>query len=79
MEESATYQAILARGEARGEVKGHLAGERAMILRLGSKKFGSPSVAVAESLAAITDLARLEELGDRILDAAGWDELLETK
>ncbi|WP_143393363.1 hypothetical protein [Fimbriiglobus ruber] len=72
MEESSTYQAILARGEARGR----LAEARATLERLGGKRFGPPPATVLAALEAIADLPRLEELTDRILDAHSWNDLI---
>jgi predicted transposase YdaD len=88
MEESVTYQAILQRGEERGRAQGRVEGraegakearvEEAakLLLRQGSKKFGVPSESQHTALRAITDLAHLEALVDRILDVSTWDELL---
>ena len=60
--------------------KGFIEGERAILLIMGRKRFGSPPPPerVAE-LAAITDRARLERMAERIFDAAGWDDLLATR
>lgn len=68
LEDSSTYQHVLEQGESKGEKK--------LILRQGTKKFGPPSPAIAAALQAILDTARLERLGDRILDVGSWDELL---
>jgi predicted transposase YdaD len=72
MEESVTYQAILRRGRAEGRAEEAVA----VVLRLGTKKFGEPSAAHETALRAVTDLARLERLTDRVLDVNTWDELL---
>ena len=84
MKESTTYQAILqegkalgqALGEAKGEVKGALKEARKMILRLGQSRFGPPEVVQVAALEGITDLARLENLGERLLQVESWQELL---
>ena len=68
MEESTTYQAILKRGST--------AEARTMLLRQGRKKFGPVSAAQEAALTAITDLARLEALGEKLLDVTSWEELL---
>jgi len=68
MEESTTYQAILEEGAVRGL--------RKTLLRLGHKRFQGSPAAVKTAIAAITDEARLDELLDRLLDAASWEELL---
>ena len=53
------------------------AGIRAMLLRLGKKRFGrSPSKKQAAELQAITDPARLLAIGERLLDVNTWSELL---
>ncbi|OWK46728.1 DUF4351 domain-containing protein [Fimbriiglobus ruber] len=72
MEESTTYQFMLAQVEARWRT----AEARTLILRQGCKRFGPPPASVSSALALITDLPRLEELSDRLLDASNWDELL---
>lgn len=72
LEDSTTYQFILAKGEARTL--------RATILRQGTKKFGSPPPeAVAAAVGGVADVGRLERIADRVIDAAGWDELLQTQ
>ncbi|OWK39741.1 hypothetical protein [Fimbriiglobus ruber] len=78
MEESTTYQALLARGEARGMTLGRLVEVRAILARQGSKRFGPLPPTVAAALEGITDLGHLEGLADRILDVHSWDELLST-
>ncbi len=72
MRESATYQAILQEGEAKGEVKGR----RATLLRQGRKKFGPPDAATLAVLETIGDIARLEQLSERLLEVNSWQELL---
>ena len=51
MKESSTYQAILEEGaklgEARGEAKGKVEEAKAILLRQGSRRFGSPQAEVA--------------------------------
>jgi predicted transposase YdaD len=68
MEESATYQAIVRRGRAEGA--------RHMLLMQGERKFGPPDAAARAVIEAISDLARLDELGSRLLDAGSWKEVL---
>jgi hypothetical protein len=69
MRESTTYQDIL-REEGREEEA------RSLILRLGRKRFGEPPAAVESGIRAVTDLARLESLADRLLEVESWDDLL---
>ena len=68
MEESSTYQYIVA--------KGALKGEKRLLMLQGSKRFGPPDAKTAAAIEAITDLERLEQLGERLLDASSWEELL---
>jgi len=84
MEESVTYQAILNRGLERGLQEGRAMGREEgreeevakLILRQGRKKFGPLSAEQEGVLNAITDLARLEALAEKVLDVNTWDELL---
>lgn len=74
MEDSVTYQAIIRKGAARGaldEVK-------KVLLRQGTRKFGSPTAETTAALQAIPDLPRLERMVDRMFDAISWDDLLAT-
>lgn len=70
MRDSDTFMAILEEGYEKQAKK--------VILSLGRKRFGSPDESVTTRLTAITDLDRLDRLIDRLLDAAGWQELLDT-
>ncbi len=75
LRESATYQAILQEGEAKGERKA----TRVFLLRLGRSKFGAPDPAIVGAVNSIEDylpLCRLEELRDRLLQVKSWQELL---
>jgi predicted transposase YdaD len=72
MEESATYQAIVRRGREEGRAEG----ERRLLLLQGETKFGPPDAAVRAAIESISDLARLEELGVRLMSAGSWQELL---
>lgn len=76
MEESTTYQAIIRRGMAAGRAEGRAEEARHVLSRQGRKKFGPPTAAQEAALAAITDLARLEDLSEKVLDVNTWDELL---
>jgi hypothetical protein len=70
MHESDTYLAILEEGREE-QVKED-------ILRLGRKRFGPSNEGTVANLNGITDLERLRRLHDRLLDAAGWQDLLDT-
>ena len=64
-------------GREEGREEGRVVGARAMLLRQGRRKFGKiPTRKQQRELADITDLARLEALADRLLDAASWAEML---
>ena len=88
MQESSTFRAILAEGEARGialgeargialgEARGEAHGKRDSILRLGSRRFGEPDAAVRTFLDKIDSLERLDHLVARLLDAESWNDLL---
>jgi predicted transposase YdaD len=84
MKESATYQAILREGQAKGKAEGKAEGklegklEEAMriLLRQGRKRFGQPKAGIRSQIESISDLHRLEQLIDRVLDVASWDDLI---
>ena len=68
MIESSTYRATVEEGEVQMG--------RKMLLRQGRRRFGEPSPQVLTALNALTDVSRLEELGDRLLQVSSWEELL---
>ena len=68
MEESVTYQAIIR--------KGRLAEARQILLRLGRKQFGPADETATTALNAITDVEKLEELSERVLEVGSWQDLL---
>ncbi len=68
MEQSTTYQAIVRRGRAEEA--------RRMLLLLGESKFGPADPTTRAVIESIEDLARLEELGIRLMSAENWHELL---
>lgn len=72
MEESSTYQYIVAKGRTEG------AREEAkkLLLLFGEYRFGSPSESVRTELEQIQDLGRLDELGRRLVQVGSWQELL---
>lgn len=59
-----------------GREEGELIGLRKSILRIGQKRLGEPPTELPATLDAITDLDRLNELQDRILDCPAWQDLL---
>ncbi|MDB5307730.1 MAG: hypothetical protein JWO38_1932 [Gemmataceae bacterium] len=79
LEDSTTYQWILEQGEAKGIAKGMTQEAHELILRLGSKRFGTPPPpGVENALRTVTDRERLGRIAERTLDAASWDDLLAT-
>lgn len=71
---SKTALANLFRREGRDE--GRVEEARESVLGLGRKRFGPPSAEVEAAIQAVSDLARLHELRDRLLDVADWRDLL---
>jgi predicted transposase YdaD len=72
MKESVTYQAILSEGKVEGKIE---EAKRILLLQ-GAKRFGHPKAATKAKIEKIADLARLEQLIDRILDAKSWVDLM---
>lgn len=70
MSPSDTYNMIFEEGQIR-EAK------RA-IRRLGQQRFGTADDTAMARLDAINDLAHLDRIIERLLDAANWQELLDT-
>jgi hypothetical protein len=70
MHESDTYLAILDEGDGRAT--------RHDILIVGEARLGPPEQTVRAALVAITDLPRLKRMIRRAVDAASWQELLDT-
>jgi hypothetical protein len=68
MRESDTYQAILD--------EGRIESLQQTVLRLGRKRFGEPDEAVRREVLGITDLVRLAQLTEDLLDVSTWQELL---
>ena len=80
MEESSTIRAFIEEGRQKGFQEGleeGRAGEaRRIIMLQGRIRFGEAGAAVRSRLEAISDLERLELLGDRLLIVSSWDQLL---
>jgi len=78
MQQSTTYQAILREGRKEGLNEGRLTGERQLLIRQGTKRFGPPDAEKVAAIEAIQDVNRLEALGERILEPnlQSWDDLL---
>ncbi len=85
MRESVTYQDILEEGRIegvnigvqQGRAAGRVEGERLMLLRLATRKFGEPTAAIRAQIDAISDLDTMEHLADRLLTAASWGDLID--
>jgi hypothetical protein len=71
MKESTTYQYILDEGRI----------EQAQndILLVGPTCFGTPRKEVQTTLKEITDLERMKRMMARVVKAASWEDLLETR
>jgi len=78
MEESTTYQAILARGRDEGEHEGVLKEARRMLLLLGEDHLGRADAATTAAVQAINDVPQLEQLAKRVYAVTSWQELLGT-
>ena len=63
-------------GLTEGKIEGKIEGERAIILRLGRKRFGEPDAATLEKLESIQQIERLEEISDRLITATNWIEAI---
>lgn len=69
---------IRAEGREEGREEGRVEGVRATLIRLGRQKFGKgPTKKQQKVLEAVTDLAHLESLVERLLHVDSWTELLE--
>jgi hypothetical protein len=71
MQESDTYLAIIDEGREKQA--------KAVLLRLGTKRFGPADDTVQARLNAITDLERLDRQIDRLQEASSWQDLLDTR
>jgi hypothetical protein len=73
LEESTTYQAILAKGETQGALRE----ARKILLLQGEILFGPPDRSTRQALDGIAQLEHLEALGVRLLQVESWKELLQ--
>jgi predicted transposase YdaD len=78
MRESVTYQAIVEEGREEGRVEGRLLEAQRFLVRMATRKLGPPNARAAAIIQSTTDVERIELLGDRLLTANSWDELLAT-
>jgi predicted transposase YdaD len=75
MEESVTYQAIIAKGREKGIPEGERREAQKLLQRLGRKRFGPPDPATIAHIESLTDLEHLEQLSERVLEVSSWQEL----
>ena len=86
LEDSTTYQHLLARGRTEGRAEGlaeglaagEQRGEQRAVLVFGGQRFGVASPAIEAAIRGITDRERLERIMARLSSASGWDDLLAT-
>ncbi|HEV3024733.1 MAG TPA: DUF4351 domain-containing protein [Pirellulales bacterium] len=77
MKTSPIFDEIRAEGRQEGREEGRAEGGRALVFRLGRQKFGKPPTKKQQkSLEAVTELARLEDLAERLLYVDSWSDLL---
>ncbi len=77
MKESTTYQAIVEEGVEIGEKRGQLSEARRLVLRMGRKKgLGEPAAEVVARLEGISNRETLEQIAERVLDAASWADVV---
>ena len=72
MRELETYLAIFDEGRQ----EGWLGGERNVILRQATHRFGQPNADALSRLMAVNTQQGLDKQTDRVLTATGWDDLL---
>ncbi|MFN0054766.1 MAG: DUF4351 domain-containing protein [Planctomycetales bacterium] len=65
----------LEQGLEKGREEGRTTEARRIVLTLGAKRFGRPSVKVRRTIENIADPVVLERLATRLLDVESWAEL----
>lgn len=78
MRQSSAYEHFVSEGRAQGVEEGSVLEARKLILRIGRRHFGTPSQAIQDAIASITDLERLEFLAEHANSASNWTDLLAT-
>jgi hypothetical protein len=61
-----------------GILEGEITALQKMLLRQGRIRFGPPDEPTTAAIRGVNDLGRLERMGERMLTAAGWAEVLAT-
>ncbi len=81
MRESSTFMGIWEEAKGEGKLEGREEGReeeaRGLILKLGQKRFGPADETIQNQLNAITNVAQLEQLAEKLLDVSSWQELFE--
>lgn len=54
----------------------HAAEAQNILLRIGGKRLGTPSVFITATIRAASDIERLESAIERVSEVESWDELL---
>ena len=72
MEESVTYQAILAKGEQQGRLKE----AKKLLLLWGRRRFDPPSGAMEAIIEEVNELSRIESWLLRLQEESSWETLL---
>jgi predicted transposase YdaD len=76
LKDSSFYQVLLKEGKEIGEREGEIKGARNLLIHMGRIRFGRLSKATRAAIEAIDNLDRLQHLGERVLTATSWDDLL---
>jgi predicted transposase YdaD len=77
MKTSPIFDEIRDEGREEGRQLGQIEGMRSLVLGLGRQKFGKiPTRKQQQALEAIDDLARMQTLAQRLLEADSWGTLL---
>jgi hypothetical protein len=66
-------------GLKEGKAEGKAESARALVLRLGEKRFGKATPVTISTINGITDFDRLARMAERVIDGAGWPDLLSTE
>ena len=85
VKDSVTYQWLRSRGQTVEDAGAILAAafdearvRRQVLLEQGTIRFGPPDEATVAAIQVVFDPRRLRRLGERLLTATGWDDLLAT-
>lgn len=73
-----TYDRGMEAGIEKGIEKGRRDALQHTLLRQGTHKFGAPSEEIQHRIRSVPEVAALEELAERIIEARSWDDLWST-